>query len=68
MDATEAGMGVPQTQQQPQNPVYVFVQPVTTTDAEHFKKTFPVRLVNALSAGQLFLFATGLVAEVGMHP
>ena len=44
--------------------MYVFVQPVSTSDADHFQKTFPARLVNALSAGQIFLFSVTLISEV----
>ena len=66
MESVESGGGQQQQQQSQaqQQPMYVFVQPVSTSDADHFQKTFPARLVNALSAGQIFLFSVTLISEV----
>ena len=69
MESVESGGGQPGQQQQQQSqaqqqPMYVFVQPVSTSDADHFQKTYPARLVNALSAGQIFLFSVTLISEV----
>ena len=49
------------------NAVYVVVQPSKTSDQEHFQKNFPNRVINALSAGQLMIFAIVLVAEVSSY-
>ena len=43
------------------NAVFVVVQPTKTSDEEHFNKNLHNRLINALSAGQLIIFAIVLI-------
>ncbi len=55
MNAPKAGGG---------NIVYVVVQPTATEDSEHFRKTFPAKIVTKVAALQILIFVVAIIIEV----
>ena len=55
----------PLQQQQPQQPVYIMIQPASkTSEKEHFQKTFSRGVIMIMAGGQLFTALAAIICQV----